>query len=68
MTRRRIVVTGLGLVTPLGNSVADTWTNLLAGQSGIDHVTRFDASNLFGLAVQTRLNVFGNLEIARIQR
>ncbi|HQY07763.1 MAG: beta-ketoacyl-ACP synthase II [Burkholderiales bacterium] len=46
MTRRRIVVTGLGLVTPLGNSVADTWTNLLAGQSGIDHVTRFDASNL----------------------
>jgi 3-oxoacyl-[acyl-carrier-protein] synthase II len=46
MTRRRIVVTGLGLVTPLGNTVADTWTNLLAGQSGIDHVTRFDASNL----------------------
>ncbi|PXW97043.1 3-oxoacyl-[acyl-carrier-protein] synthase II [Sphaerotilus hippei] len=46
MTRRRIVVTGLGLVTPVGNNVADSWTNLVAGKSGIDHVTRFDASGL----------------------
>jgi 3-oxoacyl-[acyl-carrier-protein] synthase II len=46
MTRRRIVVTGLGLVTPVGNNVADSWTNIVAGQSGIDHVTRFDASGL----------------------
>jgi 3-oxoacyl-[acyl-carrier-protein] synthase II len=46
MSRRRIVVTGLGLVTPVGNTVAESWSNLLAGRSGIDHVTRFDASNL----------------------
>jgi len=46
MTRRRIVVTGLGLVTPVGNTVAESWTNLLAGRSGIAPITRFDASNL----------------------
>ena len=46
MTRRRIVVTGLGLVTPLGNTVADSWANLLAGQSGIANITRFDASKM----------------------
>ena len=45
MTRRRVVVTGLGLISPVGNTVADSWANLLAGQSGIDFITRFDASN-----------------------
>ena len=44
MTRRRVVVTGLGCVSPVGNTVADAWTNLLAGQSGIGPITRFDAS------------------------
>ncbi|MEX8497882.1 MAG: beta-ketoacyl-ACP synthase II [Leptothrix ochracea] len=46
MTRRRIVVTGLGLVTPVGNTVAESWSNIVAGQSGIDTITRFDASDL----------------------
>ena len=46
MSRRRVVVTGLGLVTPVGNTVAESWSNLLAGKSGIDHITKFDASNL----------------------
>ena len=46
MTRRRVVVTGLGLITPVGNTVQDAWTNLIAGQSGIDTVTKFDASAL----------------------
>ena len=46
MTRRRIVVTGLGMVSPVGNTVAESWTNILAGQSGIANVTRFDASAL----------------------
>ncbi|MEW6098256.1 MAG: beta-ketoacyl-ACP synthase II [Pseudomonadota bacterium] len=46
MSRRRVVVTGLGLVTPVGNTVAESWSNLLAGKSGIDLVTKFDASNL----------------------
>ncbi len=46
MSRRRVVVTGLGLVSPVGNSVADGWPALLAGQSGIANVTKFDASAL----------------------
>jgi 3-oxoacyl-[acyl-carrier-protein] synthase II len=46
MTRRRIVVTGLGLVTPVGNTVEQSWTNLVAGQSGIATVTRFDPAAL----------------------
>ena len=46
MSRRRVVVTGLGLISPVGNSVAEAWTNVLAGRSGIAKVTRFDASNL----------------------
>jgi 3-oxoacyl-[acyl-carrier-protein] synthase II len=49
MTRRRIVVTGLGLVTPVGNTVEESWRQILAGQSGIDKVSRFDPS---GLSVQ----------------
>ncbi|MBD8051851.1 beta-ketoacyl-ACP synthase II [Limnohabitans radicicola] len=44
MTRRRVVVTGLGCISPVGNTVADAWSNLLAGQSGIGPITRFDAS------------------------
>ncbi len=44
MSRRRVVVTGLGCVTPVGNTVAQSWSTLLAGQSGIDLITQFDAS------------------------
>lgn len=44
MSRRRVVVTGLGLITPVGNTVEDAWTNLVAGQSGIQTITKFDAS------------------------
>ena len=44
--RRRVVVTGLGCVSPVGNTVAEAWANLLAGRSGIDHVASFDASTL----------------------
>ena len=45
MTRRRVVVTGLGCVSPVGNTVAQSWSNLLAGKSGIDLITQFDATN-----------------------
>ena len=45
MSRRRVVVTGLGCVSPVGNTVADAWANILAGQSGIDLITKFDASD-----------------------
>jgi 3-oxoacyl-[acyl-carrier-protein] synthase II len=44
MDRRRVVVTGLGAITPVGNDVASTWSSLLAGKSGIGPITRFDAS------------------------
>ncbi|MCL2829326.1 MAG: beta-ketoacyl-ACP synthase II [Betaproteobacteria bacterium] len=44
MTRRRVVITGLGVVSPIGNSVEESWQNLLAGRSGIGRVTRFDTS------------------------
>ena len=44
MSRRRVVVTGLGCVSPVGNTVDEAWTNILAGKSGIDLITRFDAS------------------------
>lgn len=44
MSRRRVVVTGLGCVSPVGNTVDDAWANILAGKSGIDLITRFDAS------------------------
>ncbi len=44
MTRRRVVITGLGIVSPVGNSVDSAWENLVAGRSGIDRITRFDAT------------------------
>ena len=44
MSSRRVVVTGLGLISPVGNSVDEGWQNLLAGRSGIGAITKFDAS------------------------
>ncbi|HKO88679.1 MAG TPA: beta-ketoacyl-ACP synthase II [Burkholderiales bacterium] len=42
MSRRRVVVTGLGIISPVGNTVAEAWTNIRAGKSGITRITRFD--------------------------
>jgi 3-oxoacyl-[acyl-carrier-protein] synthase II len=44
MSRRRVVVTGLGLISPVGNDVATGWAHLVAGQGGIGPITKFDAS------------------------
>ena len=44
MSRRRVVVTGMGIVSPVGNDVATAWDNLIAGRSGITNITKFDAS------------------------
>ena len=44
MTKRRVVVTGLGLITPVGIGVAESWANIINGQSGIDKITKFDCS------------------------
>ncbi len=46
MSRRRVVVTGLGCISPVGNTVGDAWANLVAGRSGIAAITKFDASNM----------------------
>ena len=46
MSRRKVVVTGLGHISPVGNNVAQGWESLLAGRSGIAKITRFDASDL----------------------
>lgn len=55
MPRRRVVVTGLGLITPLGNSVKDSWDGILAGKSGIAPIEHFDTtgfSTQFGGSVK----------------
>ena len=46
MSKRRVVVTGLGTINPLGNNVSDTWNNLIKGVSGIDHITSFKTDEL----------------------
>src|SRR5512137_492346 len=43
--RRRVVVTGLGVISPVGNDVPTAWGNLVAGRSGIGPITRFDAKD-----------------------
>ncbi len=44
MSKRRVVITGLGLLTPVGNTVEESWKNIVAGKSGIAPITAFDAS------------------------
>lgn len=45
MSKRRVVITGLGIVSPVGNTVSESWENIIAGKSGITRISRFDASN-----------------------
>ena len=45
MSKRRVVITGLGTINPLGNNVTSTWEKLTNGISGIDHITQFDTSS-----------------------
>lgn len=44
LSKKRVVVTGIGLVSPLGNTTEETWTGLIAGRSGVDYIARFDTS------------------------
>ncbi len=70
---RRVVVTGLGAVTPVGNTVDEAWENLIAGKSGITTITRFDVSNLetkFAGEIQNfdPDTLFGRKEARRMDR
>jgi 3-oxoacyl-[acyl-carrier-protein] synthase II len=44
LTRRRVVITGLGIISPVGNTIPEAWDNIVNGRSGIGEITRFDAS------------------------
>jgi 3-oxoacyl-[acyl-carrier-protein] synthase II len=57
MMRRRVVVTGMGCVSPVGNTVAEAWANLLAGRSGIDTISQFDPAN-FGCKIAGEVKGF----------
>src|SRR5574340_1419096 len=45
VSKRRVVVTGLGIISPVGNSVDQAWQAIVAGKSGVGPITQFDASN-----------------------
>ncbi|MFN9574642.1 MAG: beta-ketoacyl synthase N-terminal-like domain-containing protein, partial [Betaproteobacteria bacterium] len=55
--RRRVAVTGLGMVSPVGNDVATAWANLVAGRSGIGRITRFDTTG-FGCQIAGEVKGF----------
>ena len=62
MEKKRVVVTGLGALTPLGNTVDSYWNNLIGGKSGADYITKFDAS-LFKTQFACEVKDFDPLEI-----
>ncbi len=71
--RRRVVITGLGCITPLGLDVQTTWSNILAGKSGVGPITHFDASNLkTKIAAEVKgfdgVALFGSREVRRMDR
>jgi 3-oxoacyl-[acyl-carrier-protein] synthase II len=62
MGKKRVVITGLGALTPIGNNISDYWSNLVKGVSGADYITRFDAS-LFKTQFACEVKGFDPLEI-----
>ena len=59
--KRRVVITGVGLITPLGNNTQETWQGLLDGRSGVGPITRFDAS-LFPTRIAAEVKNFDYAE------
>jgi 3-oxoacyl-[acyl-carrier-protein] synthase II len=59
--KRRVVVTGLGLVTPVGHTVADTWAALMAGRSGVDYIRKFDTEK-FSVKIAAEVKDFDPLK------
>ena len=73
MTRKRIVITGMGLVSPVGNTVEESWGGIRAGQSGIDWITLFDAELVANRVAGEVKNLdlaqkFGRREMRRMDR
>lgn len=71
--RKRVVITGLGCISPLGNNVDSTWENILRGKSGVDYITHYDASEYktrFAAEVKDfdGAALFGNREARRMDR
>jgi 3-oxoacyl-[acyl-carrier-protein] synthase II len=71
--RQRVVVTGMGCISPLGLDVSSTWTNVVAGKSGVGPITHFDASNFkTKIAAEVKgfdgTTMFGVREIRRLDR
>jgi 3-oxoacyl-[acyl-carrier-protein] synthase II len=71
--RRRVVVTGLGCITPLGNDVKSLWENILAGKSGVGMITHYDTSeHKVKIAAQVKdfdpVELFGKVEARRMDR
>jgi len=60
MSRRRVAVTGLGLVTPVGNTVAETWDSIIKGRSGVTTITEFDTSS-FSVRIAASIKEFDPL-------
>ena len=61
MAGRRVVITGMGAITPVGNTVKDYWESLLAGKSGVDRITLFDASE-YATKIAAEVKNFDPLE------
>ena len=59
MAQKRVVITGMGTVNPLAHNVKDTWPKILKGQSGIDTITKFDAST-FTCQIAGEVKVIGD--------
>lgn len=73
MTRKRIVITGMGLVSPVGHTVEESWAGIRAGQSGIDWITLFDAELVANRVAGEVKNLdlaakFGRREMRRMDR
>lgn len=72
MELKRVVVTGLGAVTPVGNSVDEMWSNLLAGKSGAAPITSFDTTNFKQTSKKSThfylLNRYSNYHLEKEER
>ncbi|PJF34151.1 MAG: hypothetical protein CUN57_00280, partial [Phototrophicales bacterium] len=73
MAEKRVVITGMGLVSPVGNTVNESWDNIKAGKSGIDWITLFDANLVANRTAGEVKNLdlegkFGKREMRRMDR